>query len=97
MKHKEPSPVQTGTVPLCKQHKEPSPVQTPEVLITLYKYYIAHNQVGTDWVILPVTNFDAYFGTTAFGRRYLQLLKEANIIETETGYGVSRLKLTFQP
>ena len=62
----------------------------PEVLIALYKYYIAHKQVGTDWVILPVTNFDAYFGTTAFGRRCLQLLKEANIIETETGYGVSR-------
>ena len=62
----------------------------PEVLITLYKYYIANKQDNTDWVILPVTNFDAYFGTTAFGRRCLQLLKEANIIETETGYGVSR-------
>ena len=66
-----------------------------EVLITLYKYYIVHKQVGTDWVILPVTNFDAYFGTTAFGRRYLQLLKEANIIETETGYGVSRYTFHF--
>ncbi|MBE6818480.1 MAG: hypothetical protein E7517_04905 [Ruminococcaceae bacterium] len=65
----------------------------PEVLITLYKYYMANTQIGTDWVILPVTNFDAYFGTTAFGRRCLQLLKEANIIETETGYGVSRYLL----
>lgn len=65
----------------------------PEVLITLYKYYIANKQDNTDWVILPVTNFDAYFGTTAFGRRYLQLLKEANIIETQTSYGVSRFKI----
>ncbi|MBO5494118.1 MAG: hypothetical protein J5964_00200 [Eubacterium sp.] len=65
----------------------------PEVLITLYKYYIANKQDNTDWVILPVTNFDAYFGTTAFGRRYLQLLKEANTIETETSYGVSRFKI----
>ena len=65
----------------------------PEVLITLYKYYIANKQDNTDRVILPVTNFDAYFGTTAFGRRYLQLLKEANIIETETSYGVSRFRI----
>ena len=65
----------------------------PEVLITLYKYYIANKQDNTDWVILPVTNFDAYFGTTAFGRRHLQLLKEANIIETETSYGVSRFQI----
>lgn len=65
----------------------------PEVLITLYKYYMANKQDNTDWVILPVTNFDAYFGTTAFGRRYLQLLKEANIIETETSYGVCRYSI----
>ena len=64
----------------------------PEVLITLYKYYIANKQDNTDWVILPVTNFDAYFGTTAFGRRYLQLLKEENLIEAEMSYGVSRYK-----
>ena len=65
----------------------------PEVLITLYKYYIANKQDNTDWVILPVTNFDAYFGTTAFGRRYLQLLKEENIIITETSYGINRFKI----
>ena len=62
----------------------------PEVLITLYKYYTANKQDNTDWVILPVTNFDAYFGTTAFGRKYLQLLKEANIIETQNSYGINR-------
>ena len=63
-----------------------------EVLLTLYKYYKANKQDNTGWVILPVTNFDAYFGTTAFGRRYLQLLKEKNIIETQTSYGVCRYK-----
>lgn len=66
----------------------------PELLITLYKYYTANKQDNTDWVILPVTNFDAYFGTTAFGRRYLQLLKEVNLIEAETSYGVSRFKIS---
>lgn len=65
----------------------------PEVLITLYKYYIANKQDNTDWVILPVTNFDAYFGTTAFGRRYLQLLKEAKLIDTQTSYGICRVIL----
>ena len=66
----------------------------PEVLITLYKYYIANKQDNTDWVILPVTNFDAYFDTTAFGRRHLLLLKEANLIEAQTSYGVSRFQLS---
>ena len=65
----------------------------PEVLIAPYKYYMANTQVGTDWVILPVTNFDAYFGTTAFGRRYLQLLKEAKLIDTQTSYGICRVIL----
>lgn len=64
-----------------------------EVLITLYKYYIANEQDNTDWVILPVTNFDAFFGTTAFGRRYLQLLKEVSIIETQTSYGICRYRI----
>ena len=65
----------------------------PDVLITLYKHYKANKQDNTEWVILPVTNFDAYFGTTAFGRRHLQLLKEANLIETETSYGLSRFRI----
>lgn len=65
----------------------------PEVLITLYKYYTANKQDNTNRVVLPVTNFDAYFGTTAFGRRYLQVLKEENIIETETSYGVCKFQL----
>ena len=68
----------------------------PEVLITLYKYYIANKQDNADWVILPVTNFDAYFDTTAFGRRYLPLLKEANIIETQTSYGVCRFNFSMK-
>ncbi len=68
----------------------------PEVLITLYKFYVSNKQDNTDWVILPVTNFDAYFGTTAFGRRYLPLLKEANIIETQTSYGVCRFNFSMK-
>ena len=65
----------------------------PEVLITLYKYYTENKQDNTDWVILPVTNFDAYFGTTAFGRKQLPQLKEAKLIETQTSYGMSRFKI----
>ena len=35
---------------------------TANALETLIKYYYANRQEDTDWVVLPVANFDAYFG-----------------------------------
>lgn len=71
-----------------------TPKGVPEtVLPTLAKYYLANKQEDSEWVVLPVTNFDAYFGTTAFGRKWLNLLPE-NIIERDnTSYGISRYTL----
>ena len=41
------------------------------VIIELAKYYIANKQEDTEWVILPVDSFNAYFGTTSFDRKWL--------------------------
>ena len=42
-----------------------------DVLPTLIQYYIANKPDDADWVVLPVSNFDAYFGTTSFSRKWL--------------------------
>ena len=43
---------------------------------TLAAYYLANKPEDSDWVVLPVANFDAYFGTTSFGRKYLKQIPE---------------------
>ena len=43
-----------------------------EMVETLAAYYLANKPEDSDWVVLPVANFDAYFGTTSFGRKYLK-------------------------
>ena len=64
------------------------PFETAETLI---KYYAAHRTEDSDWVVLPVVNFDAYFGSTVFGRKQLSLFPETILIR-ESRYGISRFK-----
>ena len=47
------------------------PSAKPEVILTLLEYYVANKQEDSPWVVLPVASFDAYFGTTAFSRKWL--------------------------
>lgn len=57
--------------------RELTPKGVPDtVLPTLVRYYLAHRQENTDWVVLPVANFDAYFGTTSFSHSWLNNLPE---------------------
>lgn len=64
----------------------------PEVVFTLIAYYAANRPEDTDWVVLPVANFDAYFGNTSFGRKWLQLIPR-EIMERESGFGVCRYRV----
>ena len=43
-----------------------------DMVTTLVFYYLANKPEDSNWVVLPVANFDAYFGTTSFGRKYLK-------------------------
>lgn len=63
------------------------------VLPTLVKYYYINKQDDSEWVVLPVTNFDAYFGTTSFGRKWLKLLPENIIERSSVSYGICRYKV----
>lgn len=62
------------------------------VLPTLVAYYLANRPEDSDWVVLPVTNFDCYFGNTNFGRKYLNLLPQ-EVIERSNSFGVSRYRV----
>lgn len=64
----------------------------PNVLPTLVAYYLANRPGDSDWVVLPVTNFDCYFGNTNFGRKYLNLLPR-EVIERNNSFGVSRYQV----
>lgn len=62
------------------------------VLPTIVQYYFANKPEDSDWVVLPVTNFDAYFGTTSFSRKWLGKLPE-EIIARDNGFGMCRYRI----
>ena len=58
----------------------------------LVNYYIANKPLDSDKVVLPVTNFDAYFGNGTFSKKWLP--KEFDfIIRDPQSNGVSRYML----
>ena len=60
-----------------------------EVIYTLIAYYAANRPEDSGWVVLPVANFDCWFGDTNFGRKYLSQTPE-EIIQRSSSFGVSR-------
>ena len=78
------------TFQICVHSSKGVPVEMVE---TLAAYYLANKPEDSDWVVLPVANFDAYFGTTSFGRKYLKQIPEAILERSETGFGLCRYRL----
>ena len=63
------------------------------IVTTLIAYYAVNRRTDTDWVVLPVANFDAYFGSTMFSRKYIGKLPKEMIDRSEHGFGVSRYRV----
>ena len=63
-----------------------------EVIHTLIAYYATNRLEDSDWVVLPVANFDCWFGDTNFGRKYLSQIPE-KIIQRSNSFGVSRYRV----
>ena len=79
---------------LVEQLRTLTPKGVPvEMVETLAAYYLANKPQDSDWVVLPVANFDAYFGTTSFGRKYLKQIPETILERSETGFGLCRYRL----
>lgn len=73
------SHIDTGIVPL-------------HCLSALIRYYLANKPEDSDWVVLPVTNFDAYFGSTMFSKKWLNALP-TEIFEKQTQGGICRYRI----
>lgn len=59
-------------------------------------FCLANRQEDTDWIILPVTNFNYYYGSTMFEKKYLNKIPERIIFRDKPKHGVSRIKLLIQ-
>lgn len=64
-----------------------------DVAMALVTYYYLNQQEDSDWVVLPVTNFDGWFGTTSFSRRWLPALDGTVIQRGAQTFGVCRYRL----
>ena len=62
------------------------------VIVLLAKYYLANKPEDSDWVILPVDSFNAYFGTTSFDRKWLPTFPEEIIVRKDYA-GISRYRM----
>ena len=64
-----------------------------EELSAFLPAFLEEGTVNGRLVVLPVANFDAYFGTTSFGRKYLKQIPETVLERSETGFGLCRYRL----
>ena len=73
-----------------KTHVAPSAQPAAALLV---KYYIANKPIDNDKVVLPVTNFEAYFGNGTFSKKWLPKEFDDIIIRDPQSNGVSRYML----
>ena len=62
-----------------------------EVVCDVVAFCEANNKDNTDWVVLPVANFDCYYGNTNFSKKWLSKIPDT-ILTREVSNGVSRIK-----
>jgi hypothetical protein len=64
-----------------------------EYLTTLVAYYLANKPEDSDWVVLPSTNFNCYFGSTVFSKKVLKEITGKVIQRSDTSYGSGRYRV----
>lgn len=78
-----------------ERFKTATPKGVPdEVVRTLVAYYRANKTEESDWVILPVSSFDAYFGT-GFSKMWLNQISCEVVERQKQNFGVCRHKILF--
>ena len=65
------------------------------ILPTLATYYLANRQPDSEWVVLPVTNMEAYLGSTSLSRQYLPMIPKELMERKTTALGVSVYKMNL--
>ena len=65
-----------------------------EVVCDVVAYCEANKPTDTTWVVLPIANFDCYYGNTNFSKKWLSKIP-VEILSREVSNGVSRVKLNI--
>lgn len=96
----ELGPLADKTVSFTDDEKERIKTLLPdglpyEVAETVIAYCIANKPDDSDYVILPVSNFDAYFGNTSFSHKWLNLFPDTLLERDKQSFGVCRVKISF--
>ena len=60
-----------------------------EVVCAVVAYCEANKTDTNDWVVLPIANFDCYYGNTNFSKKWLSKIPDI-ILTREVSNGVSR-------
>ena len=64
-----------------------------EHLTTLVAYYEANKPEDSDWVVLPATAFNNYFGSTVFSKQVLRAVTGTVIERSDMSYGSGRYRV----
>ena len=51
---------------------------------TIFEYYLANKLADSDWCVLPITNMEAYLGSSALSRMYLKELNDLFMVRKES-------------
>ena len=64
-----------------------------EVVEELFRFYLANRREDTDWIVLPVANFDCFYGNTNFSRKWLSRIPEHMMERSKEMMGVCRYRM----
>lgn len=82
------------SLPVIDQLKEATPKGVPEDLLPmLLQYYLALKEAEEEWVILPVSAVDAYYGNNNFSKKWKAGVPKA-IFQCKEAYGICKFKMT---
>ena len=74
---------------------ENTPKGVPDTLLPmLAKYYIAHLPESEEWVVLPISSVDSYYGGNSFSKKWKPLLPK-KIVEFKNSYGICKYKINL--
>ena len=74
---------------------ENTPKGVPDTLLPmLAKYYLSHLREGEEWVVLPISAVDAYYGNNSFSKKWKPILPK-DLVEFKNSYGICKYKITL--
>ena len=65
-----------------------------EVVCDVVSFYEANKTDTGDWVVLPIANFDCYYGNTNFSKKWLSKIPDT-ILTREVSNGINRVKVNI--